>query len=99
MHQAYALASEAEDELVEKEHHGEAAALYRRAGELAPGNAELTLLHPVQRSPQEGDLGAGFEQVQRAIAAHPGWRELLLRLDPEVAPAAEAVRAELGISR
>ena len=74
LHEAYALASEA-DELVGEGRHAEAAALYRRAGG-APENAELAFWSGLALA-QEGDLGAGLEQVQRAIAAHPGWRELL----------------------
>jgi uncharacterized Ntn-hydrolase superfamily protein len=97
LHEAYALASEA-DELVGQGRHREAAARYRRAGELAPGNEELAFWSGLALV-QEGDLRAGLEQVRRALDAHPGWRELLLRLDSEVAPAAEAVRAQLGISR
>jgi uncharacterized Ntn-hydrolase superfamily protein len=97
LHEAYALAGEA-DELVGEGRHREAAAHYRRAGELAPGNEELAFWSGLALV-QEGDLPAGLEQVRRALEAHPGWSELLLRLDSEVAPAAETVRAELGISR
>jgi len=97
LHGAYALAGEA-DELMGQGRHREAAARYRRAGELAPGNEELAFWSGLALV-QEGDLRAGLEQVRRALEAHPGWRELLLRLDSEVAPAAETVRAELGISR
>jgi hypothetical protein len=35
--------------------------------------------------------------VQRAIDIHPGWRDLLARLGPEIAPGAEAVREAIGI--
>jgi uncharacterized Ntn-hydrolase superfamily protein len=97
LHEAYALASEA-DELVGEGRHREAAARYRRAGELAPANEELAFWSGLALV-QEGDLRAGLAQVGRALEAHPGWTELLLRLDSEVAPAAETVRAELGISR
>ena len=30
---------------------------------------------------------------------HAGWAELLARLEPEIAPSAAAVRAELGLSK
>jgi hypothetical protein len=45
---------------------------------------------------QGGLLEAGVEQVRMAIAVHPGWRELLGRLPPEMAPAAPAVLEALG---
>jgi uncharacterized Ntn-hydrolase superfamily protein len=97
LHEAYALASEA-DELVGEGRHEEAAAGYRRAAELAPGNDELIFWSGLALA-GDGDLRGGVAQVRRAIEIHPGWRDLLARLGPDVAPAAEAVRRELGISR
>jgi hypothetical protein len=35
--------------------------------------------------------------VRRAIDANQGWRELLLRLDEDIAPSAETVRRALQI--
>ena len=46
---------------------------------------------------QGGDVATGVELVKRAIAAHAGWADLLGRLDPSVAPAAEVVRRALGL--
>jgi hypothetical protein len=37
--------------------------------------------------------------VSRAIELNSGWRELLARIDPEIAPGAEPVRAALGVER
>ena len=46
---------------------------------------------------QGGEVEQGAAAVQRAIDAHQGWRELLLRLDEEIAPSAETVRLTLQI--
>ena len=97
LHEAYAIASEA-DELVGEGRHAEAADGYRRAAELAPGNAELTFWAGLSLA-GDGDVERGAARVGEAIERHPGYRDLLARLDSEVAPAAEAVRRELGISR
>jgi hypothetical protein len=40
-----------------------------------------------------------WPEVAEAIERGEGWRELLSRLDPEIAPAADAVRGALGVSR
>jgi hypothetical protein len=45
---------------------------------------------------QGGDLALGLERVRAAIAINPRWDELLGRLEPTVAPAAEAVRNALS---
>jgi hypothetical protein len=37
--------------------------------------------------------------VREAIRLQPGWRELLGRLDPEIAPGAPALRAALADGR
>jgi hypothetical protein len=34
--------------------------------------------------------------VRAAIAVHAGWRDLLDRLEPDIAPGAAAVRERLG---
>jgi hypothetical protein len=44
---------------------------------------------------QAGDLEAGVRKVRRAIEMQPGWRELLDRLSPEIAPSARAVSEAL----
>ena len=46
---------------------------------------------------QEGKRDEGLARVREAIAANPGWAELLPRLSPEVAPAAPDVCAALEL--
>jgi hypothetical protein len=48
---------------------------------------------------QTGNVELGEQLVSRAIELNPGWRELLARLEPEIAPGAEPVRQALGIER
>jgi len=93
VHAAYRLAGRA-DELVGEGRHGEAAELFRQASNLDPDNHELRFWAGLGAA-AAGDLQTALEHVRAAIAAHPGWRELLGRLPPEVAPSAEAVRARL----
>jgi uncharacterized Ntn-hydrolase superfamily protein len=93
LHHAYRLAGRA-DELTGEERFDEAGELYRRAAELAPDNHELRFWAGLGTA-QAGDLNTGVAQVRAAIAQHPGWRELLDRLSPRVAPSAAAVRARL----
>jgi uncharacterized Ntn-hydrolase superfamily protein len=93
VHDAYVLAGEA-DELVNEGRHDEAAKLYREAGALAPENHELRFWAGLGAA-QAGDLETGVAQVRAAIDEHPPWRELLGRLSPEVAPAADEVLAAL----
>ena len=90
---AYALAGQA-DELLNSGRHEEAARLYVQASERAPGNHEL-LFWAGLGTAHAGDLDAGTAQVQVAIDHQPGWRELLRRLPPDIAPAAPAVLARL----
>ncbi len=94
IHGAYALADRA-DGLVNDGRHGEAARLYQRASELAPDNHELRFWAGIGAA-QSGDLDAGVAHVRAAIEMHPGWRELLARIPPEVAPAAAVVAERLG---
>lgn len=94
LHDAYALANEA-DELLNSGHHDEAARLYVEASQRAPGNHELMFWAGLGVA-QAGDLDAGVAQVQAAIAIQPAWRELLRRLPPEMAPSAAAVLAQVG---
>lgn len=93
LHDVYEIAGRA-DELANQQRHDEAARLYRRAGELAPGNVELRFWAGLAAA-QLGDLDTGVRDVEAAIAAQPGWRELLERL-PAVAPSAPAVLARLS---
>jgi uncharacterized Ntn-hydrolase superfamily protein len=90
---AYALASEG-DQLVGEGRHKEAGELYGEASELAPGNHEL-LFWAGLAAAQAGDLPTALDRVRAAIALQPGWRGLLERLTPEIAPGAAAVRTAL----
>ena len=97
LHRAYGLAGRA-DELTNEGRHDEAAALYREASELAPGNDELRFWAGLGAA-QAGDLDTATGEVRATIARHPGWRELLERLTPQIAPSAAAVRARLEDGR
>ena len=90
---AYALATEG-DELVGQGRHEEAGERYRSASALAPGNHEL-LFWAGMAAAQAGDLPTALDRVREAIRLQPGWRELLGRLDSEIAPGAPAVREAL----
>jgi uncharacterized Ntn-hydrolase superfamily protein len=96
LNDAYALASRG-DELVGEGRHAEAAERYREASELVPDNDELLFWAGLGVA-HAGDRDEGAGYVRRAIGRHDGWRELLARLDPEIAPGAERVREALGIS-
>jgi uncharacterized Ntn-hydrolase superfamily protein len=90
---AYALATEGDD-LVGQGRHDEAGERYRSASALAPGNHEL-LFWAGLAAAQAGDLPTALQRVREAIRLQPGWRELLGRLDAEIAPGAPAVIAAL----
>jgi uncharacterized Ntn-hydrolase superfamily protein len=90
---AYTLATEGDD-LVGQGRHEEAGERYRSASALAPGNHEL-LFWAGLAAAQSGDLPTALERVREAIRLQPGWRELLRRLDAEIAPGAPAVREAL----
>jgi uncharacterized Ntn-hydrolase superfamily protein len=94
---AYAIAGEG-DELVGQGRHEEAGERYRQASERAPGNHEL-LFWAGLATARGGDLTRGLDQVREAIRLQPGWRELLDRLEPEIAPGAAAVREALDRER
>ncbi len=93
LHDAYALAT-AGDELTGAGRHAEAGEAYRAAAALAPENHELLFWAGLAEF-DHGDRAVGLAQVRRAIALEPGWRELLGRLEPEVAPAAARVLAAI----
>jgi uncharacterized Ntn-hydrolase superfamily protein len=95
LHDAYAIADRA-DALAGEGRHEEAARLYVGAAEAARGNVELSFWAGLGIA-AAGDVDAGAARVRAAVEAHAGWRELLARLDPEIAPAVEAVRARLGL--
>jgi uncharacterized Ntn-hydrolase superfamily protein len=90
---AYAIASEGDD-LVGQGRHAEAGERYRRASRLAPGNHELLFWSGLATA-RAGDVARGLDQVREAIRLQPGWKELLGRLEPEIAPGAAAVREAL----
>jgi uncharacterized Ntn-hydrolase superfamily protein len=92
---AYGVATEGDD-LVGEGRHAEAAGRYRRASELVPDSDELLFWAGLGVA-QGGDVAEGARYVRRAIELHDGWRELLARLDPEIAPGAEPVREALGV--
>jgi uncharacterized Ntn-hydrolase superfamily protein len=96
LHEAYRLAGQA-DGLVAEGRHREAGALYQRAGELVGDNPELRFWAGLAAA-QAGEMEDALRDVRAAIAAEPGWRGLLERLSPEVAPSAAAVRAALESS-
>ncbi len=93
LQRAYALAGEG-DELMAAGSDREAAELYIRAAELAPGSDELGFWAGLAIA-QAGDLTAGAAAVRRAVEVHPGWLTLLDRLSPEFAPSAADIRAAL----
>jgi uncharacterized Ntn-hydrolase superfamily protein len=91
---AYALATVGDD-FTGEGRHTEAAEAYRAAAALQPDNHELLFWAGMSEF-GHGDRTAGLAQVRRAIELQPGWRELLGRLSPDVAPDAAAVAAALG---
>jgi uncharacterized Ntn-hydrolase superfamily protein len=89
LHEAYLLAGRG-DQLVAQGRHDEGAGLYLRASELAPESHELRFWAGLGAA-RAGDIDTAVDHVRAAIAAHPGWRELLGRLTPEQAPSARKV--------
>lgn len=94
LHEAYGLAAAAEG-LIAADRFDAAAAAHEAALARAPASEEL-LFWAGLAAGQSGDLGLALERVRSAIAAHPGWEELLRRLPPEVAPGAAPVLRALG---
>jgi uncharacterized Ntn-hydrolase superfamily protein len=90
---AYDLATQGDD-LAGEGRHEEAGDRYRRASALAPDNHEL-LFWAGLAAAQSGDMPTALQRVRRAIELQPGWRDLLGRLEPDIAPAAQAVREAL----
>jgi uncharacterized Ntn-hydrolase superfamily protein len=93
LHDAYALASEADD-CINEGRHDDAARLFERARALVPDNHEL-LFWAGLGAAHAGDVERGVQDVRAAIELQPGWRELLERIPPEVAPSAAAVLERL----
>jgi uncharacterized Ntn-hydrolase superfamily protein len=94
LHDAYALAGDADAHLAAGR-HDEAAALSIRAAELAPESDELAFWAGLGAA-QGGDMEQALHRVRAAIAIHPGWRELLARLPADQVPAAPRVLDLLG---
>ena len=94
LQRAYSLATEA-DELMGEGRADEAGERYRAAAALAPDAHELLFWSGLAIA-QAGELAAGAAIVAQATGIQPGWRDLLARLSPELAPSGAAVRAELG---
>jgi uncharacterized Ntn-hydrolase superfamily protein len=97
VHEAYTLAT-AGDERVAEGRHDEAGRLYRLACELAPDSHELRFWAGLAAA-QAGDMGRALDDVRFAVAAEPGWLQVLEHLSPEVAPSAAAVRDALNRPR
>jgi uncharacterized Ntn-hydrolase superfamily protein len=93
VHEAYDLANKA-DEAMGEGRHGDAARHGEQALALSPDNHEF-LFWAGLRMAQSGDLDGGLDFVRRAIELQPGWRELIGRLSPEIAPSAAQVAAAL----
>jgi uncharacterized Ntn-hydrolase superfamily protein len=94
LHEAYELATEAEN-LGAEGRHEEAGVAGRRALELAPDNDELTFWAGLALVHQ-GQADLGLALIRQAIEIHPGWRELLGRLSTDLAPGAAEARRALG---
>jgi uncharacterized Ntn-hydrolase superfamily protein len=93
LHDAYTFATRGDD-LTADGRHAEAGEAYRAAAALAPDNHELLFWAGLAEF-GHGDRDAGLDQVRRAIELQPGWRDLLGRLEPDVAPDAAAALAAL----
>jgi uncharacterized Ntn-hydrolase superfamily protein len=93
LHDAYALASEADD-CINEGRHDDAARLFERARSLAPDSHELRFWAGLGAA-HAGDIERGVQDVRAAIELQPGWRDLLERMPPEVAPSARAVLERL----
>ena len=92
--EAYRLAGRG-DECLAAGRFDDAARLFLEAAERAPESDELRFWAGLGAA-QTGDMDAALNHVRAAIAVHAGWRELLGRLTPDVAPAAPAVLERLS---
>jgi uncharacterized Ntn-hydrolase superfamily protein len=90
VHDAYVLAGEA-DELSGAGDHTAAAEKYVAAYGRAPDYVELEFWAGLALI-QVGDRDRGLAHLRATIERDPGWRELLDRLEPAAAPAAEEAR-------
>jgi uncharacterized Ntn-hydrolase superfamily protein len=94
LHDAYVLAGEGDWHVSEGD-HAAAARKYVEAYEAAPACVELEFWAGLSLV-QVGETDRGLAHLRAAIAKHDGWAELLRRLEPDTAPAAEQARAALG---
>ena len=94
LHRAYELANRG-DELLAEQHATQAAAAYARALELAPESEEL-LFWVGLGDVQAGKIDEGLDRIRRAIAAQPGFNDLLDRMPAELVQTASIVRERLG---
>jgi hypothetical protein len=63
---------------------------------MTPDNPELLFWSGLALG-HEGQVELGVALVNRAIEANPGWRDLLGRLDHEIAPGAAEIRKALTL--
>jgi uncharacterized Ntn-hydrolase superfamily protein len=91
--EAYDLAEKA-DEAMGEGRHEDAARYGADALAKSPDNHEFMFWAGLGMA-QAGDMEGALTMVRRAIELQPGWAELLGRLDPEIAPSAPIVLAEL----
>jgi uncharacterized Ntn-hydrolase superfamily protein len=94
LHDAYVLAGDG-DGLVGEGRLDEAAALYVRAHEASPDTPELSFWAGLSLVAQ-GDEKGGIALLREAIAKHPGWLELLMRLTAKAGPGVERAQTLLG---
>jgi uncharacterized Ntn-hydrolase superfamily protein len=91
--EAYRLASRG-DECLAAGRFDEAGRFFLEAVAVAPESDELRFWAGLGAA-QTGDMDTALDHVRAAIAVNPGWRDLLARLTPDVAPAAPAVLERL----
>jgi hypothetical protein len=92
---AYVVTAEG-DEFQARGEHEAAAAKYIEAWEMATDCEELTFWASLSLI-RLGDVARGEPLLRRAVAAHPGWTQLLGMLDEDEAPGVPAARRLLGI--
>jgi uncharacterized Ntn-hydrolase superfamily protein len=91
---AYEVATEGDD-LIGQQRYAEAGEVYQRALELAPDNDEVQFFAGLS-AVQAGNAEAGLGIVRQAMAANPGWAQLLPRLDDETLPGVSELRQRLA---
>jgi uncharacterized Ntn-hydrolase superfamily protein len=90
---AYQVAEQAEHLAAAGDYAG-AAAQHRRAAELAPDSHELRFWAALAAA-QAGDLETATAEMRTAISMRPAWREVLSRVPPSIAPAAQTLASAL----